>query len=128
LERREFTCTPEGTRWGFPPRSSWGITDQNWEEIYCRLQILERVTGCKRRYRNGNRKPRDMYFQPEEIRSMIGLSVNAGNKSNAEFKAMIWRKLKEEATDKLNFSINPPERRKADPYYWENLFAPKVEA
>ena len=105
---------------GFPAKSSWQITEQNWKAVYVRLQILERIIGCQRRYNNGAGNPtRDMYFTPEEVKSMIGLAVNAGNKSDAEFKKYIWNKLLEGATDRLT----PIERD--DPYYWENLYAPK---
>ena len=80
---------------GFPPKSGWGINDKNWKELYRRLQILERVNGCYRIYNNGDHGTRSVWFSPEEIRSMVGLSVNAGNKSDAEFKKYIFGKLNE---------------------------------
>lgn len=108
---------------GFPPKSGWGINEDNWKAIYVRLQILERVTGCRRKYSNGYGNPtRDMYFTPDEIKSMIGFSVNAGNKTDAEFKKHIWNKLLEGATDNLTPS------KRDDPYYWEKLYAPKEAA
>ena len=110
---------------GFPAKSQWEITDKNWGELYNRLQILERVNGCYRRYNNGIHKTRDMYFTPAEVFSMVGLSVNAGNKSDAEFKKYIWTKLTDDATTKRDAFWNPSDREKADPYWWENLFAPK---
>jgi hypothetical protein len=107
---------------GFPPKSGWGLNEDNWKAIYCRLQILERVNGCSRRYNNGAGNPtRDMYFTALEVESMVGLSVNAGNKTDAEFKKDIWKQLLEGATGRLT----PSSRVEEDPYYWEKIFAPK---
>lgn len=110
---------------GFPARSEWAITEKNWTEVYCRLQILETVLGCQRRYNNGADNPtRDMYFTPEEIKSLVGLRVNVGNKSHAEFRNEMFERLETTAKSKLDNFINPLESRAEDPYYWEKLFAP----
>ena len=103
---------------GFPPKSGWGITEKNWEQLYKRLHILERIghQSCYRRYNNGAGNPtRDMYFTPEEVKSMIGLSVNAGNKSDAEFKKYVISKLMDEA----EVSIRHSQVERDDPYEWE---------
>ncbi len=113
---------------GFPPKSGWRITQGNWEQIYCRLHILERVRGCYRVYNNGDLPSRKMYFTPQEIRSMVGLSVNAGNKSDAEFRKAIMLSLTEDAKGKLDCFINPPKQYRDDPYYWEKLHAPRESA
>jgi len=105
---------------GFPPRSDWAITEKNWSELYCRLQILERVNGCYRRYNNGAKNPtRDIYFTPEEVKSMVGLSVNAGNKSDAEFRKYIFEQLANSSKFKLDAFIIPSEESIEDGYWWE---------
>ena len=86
---------------GFPTKSAWEITERNWQAVYERLCILEQVNGCFRIYNNGDRKSRSVFFSPEEVRSMVGLSVNAGNKSDAEFRKYIHCKLQERATSSL---------------------------
>jgi len=82
---------------GFPPKSGWGITEQNWQQVYGRLHILERVNDAYRIFNpaNGEDEVRRVYFTAEEVHSMIGMTVNAGNKSDAEFKKYIWSKLQE---------------------------------
>ena len=86
---------------GFPTKSGWEITERNWKQVYARLCVLEQVNGCYRIYNNGDQLPRSVWFTPEEIRSMVGLHVNAGNKSDAEFKTYIFGKLMEKADANL---------------------------
>lgn len=109
---------------GFPAKSQWAITEKNWEALYIRLNLLERVTGCRRVYNNGDLAPREMFFTPEEVRSVIGLSVNAGNKSEAEFKKYLMNYMMDDANVKLETVTLPNDRRIEDPYYWEKLFVP----
>ncbi len=106
---------------GFPPRSAWAITESNWQQVFKRLQILESTGGCYRIYNNGNKPSRSVFFTPEEVRSMIGLEVNAGNKSDTEFKNTIWRYVEEDAIRLMNNCINPPKKLQDDPYYYERL-------
>lgn len=115
-------------RTGFPPRSQWAITEDNWQQLYIRLQILESVGACYRSYNNGDKPPRDVYFTPEEVRSMVGLEVNAGSKSDAEFKNTIWKMLNESANDKLKRCTEPHGRLQEDPYYYERMYAPRSAA
>ena len=122
-----FTDLREALIWGliavgFPSKSPWQITEKNWQVIYKRLHIYEATQGCKRIYNNGSRKAREVYFTPPEIKSMIGMKVNAGNKSDTVFKNFILKRLDEEADVRL-----APGRHN-DPYYWEKLYAPKETA
>ena len=109
---------------GFPPRSEWAITEQNWQQVYVRVNILEQVRGCMRVYNNGIMASREIWFTPAEIKSMIGLSVNAGNKSDVEFRKHILNLLERDAEGKLDGFINPSQRSLDDPYHWEKLFDP----
>ena len=102
---------------GFPSKSQWAITESNWKQVYKRLYVLERTRGCYRRYNNGHHKVREMYFTPAEVRSMIGLEVNAGNKSDAEFKNHINRLLMEDAEARLK--NHEAEKLSDDKYAWE---------
>ena len=78
------------------------------------------MNGCSRRYNNGAYKPtRDMYFTPEEIESMIGFSVNAGNKSDAEFKKWVMNTLTTVADQRLD-SRYDGEALSDEPYHWEH--------
>ena len=107
---------------GFPGRSEWAITEDNWRAVYVRLQILEQVRGCYRVYNNGAGTPRSMWFTPEEIKSMVGMSVNAGNKTDAQFRKRMFDLMTEDATAQLPcFSPDKDE----DPYRWEKLHNPK---
>jgi hypothetical protein len=109
---------------GFPPNSDWGITKKNWEQVYLRLAIWETARGCSRTYNNGDNASREVFFTPEEIRSMIGFSVNAGTKTNAEFKKFIFMHLEGDANTKLDRCVNPAKRDIDDPYRWEKMYAP----
>ena len=109
---------------GFPARSEWAITEGNWPEVFCRLQIYEAVHGCQRTYNNGDLASREMFYTPEEIRSLIGLSVNVGNKTAAEFRKHIFMRLEDRAKQQLDECIDPPQRYIDDPYRREKLFAP----
>jgi hypothetical protein len=115
---------------GFPPRSktckgNWAITEDNWQQLFIRLSILEKVRGCYRVYNNGTKKSRKMFFTPAEIKSMIGLSVNAGNLTDAAFNKRIMFALSEESKSKLDQFISPYQCDIDDPYRWEKLFEPK---
>lgn len=105
---------------GFPPKSQWAITEKNWKEIYRRLHVLERVSGCYRVYNNGEYKPRKIYFIPEEVWSMVGLSVNAGNKSDAEFRKMMFDRLMRDA----DASLESADANMDDPYWRERRYEP----
>ncbi len=109
---------------GFPARSEWAINEGNWQEVYCRLQVLETVIGCQRRYNNGDLASREMFYTPEEVRSLVGLAVNVGNKSNAEFRKDMFRRLEEESKHKLDRLINPKPSDENDPYWREKRYAP----
>jgi hypothetical protein len=111
---------------GFPPKSDWGITEKNWEKVYKRLYVLEQVNGCYRVYNNGSHASREMYFTPEEVKSMIGFSVNAGTKTDAEFKTYIYQRLSADATSKLDDYFHPPESNKDNPYWQEQRYAPTL--
>lgn len=107
----------------FPANSSWVITEDNWEAVYRRVHIYEKITGCSRRYNNGTRrgdKTRDMYFQPEEIKSMIGLRVNAGNATDAEFRKNMYDRLWDMADQMLKSYYRDLD--KDDPYEWERKY------
>lgn len=104
-EWRDFADLREALIWamlviGYPPKSGWGISDKNWEAVYARLYIYERIRGTACRV-FGDRG--SVYFQPEEVYSMIGLSVNAGNKSDAEFKKRMFQIGTEEAEFNLKY-------------------------
>jgi len=73
----------------FPPKSAWKITADNWKNVFKRLRMLEEVIGPYR-----GMGDRSMNFTAEEVHSMIGLEVNAGNQTDLEFAktilAMAW--------------------------------------
>ena len=101
-EWREFANLREALIWallvtGYPPKSEWAINETNWETIYRRLWMIEKLSGAYRQSWK-DEEITDHFFTPEEVRSMIGLRVNAGNKSDAEF--MKWVKARwTETTD-----------------------------
>jgi hypothetical protein len=103
----EYTDLREALIWAllitkFPNKSDWKITEKNWEEVYRRLHILERVSGAYRMYHMGKDQPdRKMYFTPEEVHSMIGMSVNSGTQTEAEFKTYIYKQLAGDANRSL---------------------------
>lgn len=88
---------------GFPPKSPWVITEANWRTLYKRIAILERVVGVYRLKWNEQTgwKKCEIYFTPADIQSMIGLSVNAGNRTDAEFRKYIMQKLFEQVSEKV---------------------------
>jgi hypothetical protein len=73
---------------GFPPKSQWAITEKNWEEVYRRLFIVARAYDA-------------IGFTIDQVKSFIGLAVNAGNKTEAEFRLMVMRHLAERPAREL---------------------------
>lgn len=102
---------------GFPAGSQWAITDSNWKQVFKRLYVIERIPaiGCFRIYNNGDKPARSMFFTPEEVKSMIGLAVNAGNKTDAEFKKFVMKKMTEGAEQSIRDCLDDT----LNPYYWE---------
>jgi len=97
-----FTLMPVG----FPSKSEWAITESNWQQVYMRLNIYERAAGAMRLSIEDNVK-QDVFITPAEVHSMIGLAVNVGNKSDAEFKKMIFERLVERPSNEVeNFEAS----------------------
>ena len=111
----EFTDLREALIWAllvtkFPDKSSWKITEKNWKEVYVRLNILEKVRSCYRIYsvpdkndptKASRTEKRKVYFSPEEVHSMIGMAVNAGNTTDRKFQCTIYNMLREGADRSL---------------------------
>ncbi len=102
----EYTDLREALIWGlvlvkFPPKCNWTITENNWQEIFLRLNMVETSLGCYRRLLDGG-KMLDVFFSPEEIQSMIGFEVNAGNQGRAACNNQITTRLLDNARAKLN--------------------------
>lgn len=107
-EWRKFASLAESLIWallvtGFPPKSEWAITDDNWREVFTRLSVLEKANGSYRAYHRDKAEGgvKRVYFTPSEIVSMIGLRVNAGNKTKAEFKKTVMTMLEDHAAAAL---------------------------
>ena len=86
---------------GYPKGSRWEITEENWEVMFERLHIVERVFGAYRFTFTENQTRKPLYITPDDVKSFIGLRTNAGNKSAAEFNKMVMNKLKENARNKM---------------------------
>jgi len=83
-EWHEFVSLRESAVWtslftGFP-KGTWSITEENWHEMFRRFNLYERVRGATRGQRGV-----PLYFTPAEVRKLIGLRTNAGNKTDAKF-------------------------------------------
>ena len=112
----EYTDLRESLIWAllvtkFPANDCWSISEKNWKEVYIRLHQLEKVRGSYRIYSVPSEddptkidvnKKRTLYFTPSEVHSMIGMEVNAGNLSDAKWKTLLHKMLKEDATMSLN--------------------------
>ena len=94
----------------FPHDSTWGITEENWEETFTRLYVYEQTNECCRRFfvedpdNPGKVHPterRVVWFTPEEVRSMIGLRVNAGCMTNTQFATKIINDLRRDAAGSI---------------------------
>ena len=83
----------------FPPKSGWSITEKNWEEIYTRIVAVEKVSDAYRIYSpaEDETEVKKIYFTPDEIHSMIGFSVNAGNSSKTEFMKWMYKRATQNA-------------------------------
>lgn len=101
----EFIELRDAVVWGtlctrYPP-GPWKITEENWKEMFTRLLTYEKLYGAMRKKSLGGFESMDIFFTPEEIRSLIGLTTNVGNYTNRQFWAEIARRLKEQAKDHL---------------------------
>ena len=91
------------------PEPAWGITEDNWKECFVRISVWEHLFGSFRMGwdndlpQDGPPEPTpvDLPFAPEEIVSMIGLSVNAGTQTDEEFGQHMYQNMKRKAQDKL---------------------------
>lgn len=62
------------------------ITDENAQEFYTRLSLIEKVTGASRF--DGESKP--LYFTPDDVKRFVGLTTNVFPKwSKTKFKTHI---------------------------------------
>lgn len=68
------------------------ITAANWQEVYTRLTMHERVFGALRIGPDG-----ESGFTPEEVRAHIGLHTNVRDESKAWFHAHLVRNLRLDA-------------------------------
>ena len=89
---------------GFPPKSRWVITNSNWKQVFKRLYMFERATYSWRTKSDKKGNIDRVYFTPEEIKSMVGFEVNAGNKSDAEFNKTIIKALQSDAIKELDLA------------------------
>ena len=83
---------------GFPSKSPWEITEGNVDEVFLRLSSLEKIGGA---YRVRHSTQEDIPFTYDEVRSMIGLRVNAGNKSHTEWLRHLWTIHKDNAKHQI---------------------------
>lgn len=78
----------------------WAIMKDNWEETYIRLYMYEHAMQPMRvDPKIGAPK---IYFTPSEVRSMIGLHVNAGTQSQEDFEQHLLRLIRRDGEYKLN--------------------------
>lgn len=71
------------------------ITEANAAEVFRRTNILERATGAFRQHLPEVGKPEQVFVTPDEVRSLIGYSVNVSQKSKAQFKNDLFRTLEQ---------------------------------
>ncbi len=84
------------------PTGPWIITKENWEAVFTRVHIWEQVLGSMRvgmgiDSDTEKETKYDIFFTPEEIYSMIGFGVNAGNKTDAKFKLHVYQVMERKA-------------------------------
>lgn len=106
-EWREFCALRESLIYamlviGFPLGSEWKITNSNWKQVFKRLHMFERATYSWRSMSDKKGNIERVYFTPDEIKSMVGLEVNAGSKSDAEFNKMVIKAMTENATKAID--------------------------
>ncbi len=91
---------------GFPAKSEWKITNSNWKEIYARLHMYERGTYAWRTASTDSGRFEPVYFTPDEIKSLVGLEVNAGNKTDAQFTKTLMTAMRQNASDAVSKANN----------------------
>ena len=117
-EWQAFAVMRESLIWAllsakFPP-GSWKITEKNWKEVFKRINMLERATEAWRTKPDAERKRRiPVYFKPDEIRSMIGMSVNAGDQTDRQFDKMLLDRLRRDTDQTLRYWEEAQEPEKA---------------
>ena len=81
----------------FPPKGSWAISDDNWKEIYTRINMFETARGAYRSNTNMDADIIDIFFTPAEIFSMINLQVNAGHQTSLQFAKDLADRMRDDA-------------------------------
>ena len=76
------------------------ITEENWEEVFIRINMWERASGTMMLDGDGN----NLYMKPEWIRRRVGLKTNASTLTKREFKERVAKALRDRATGKLRCS------------------------
>lgn len=64
------------------------ITEENHEEFFCRLRLLEQVDGARMYGPAPDHKPR--FITLGEVRDHIGLSTNVSAETNAKWLKAFW--------------------------------------
>lgn len=96
---------------GFPP-GEWVITRGNWQEVYTRVYMWERIFGGMRNQIVDD-KMEQVYFMPQEIYSMIGFHVNAGTKTKTEFQETICHVMRAQAERNISDYLDKIDGQKA---------------
>lgn len=81
------------------PKPGWGITEKNVEAFVERLMIYQVAVGPLLQGMNDKGEIEEVYVTPEQVRSLVGLTVNVSTVNDSAFRATLMRGLKDKARD-----------------------------
>jgi hypothetical protein len=68
--------TRESLIWATMAIGMGEITEENAQEFYSRLSLLEKVSGASRWFYDDDGEHVSVYFTPEDVKRFIGLTTN----------------------------------------------------
>lgn len=81
----------------FPDKSEWGITEDNWREVYTRVNAYELLCGAMRTAKCADGSAPVM-FTASEIQDLIGFTVNVGTQTDRQF----WSNMRKHHIENTN--------------------------
>jgi hypothetical protein len=79
----------------------WGITEENYREVFTRISMYETVRGAFRSKEGADGKAEEVFMTLAEVKGHIGMTVNVSAKTKQRFHADLARMIRQDAEGEL---------------------------